>query len=192
MAVLAVVGLHRAVFAILLESCMATGTGPAGIHHATDPGQITFLEFLDLATDRGNAPHDFVARHARVNRHVPLVANLVQIRMTDTAIKNFNLNIVDPDVTPPNRERSQRSRGALRRVGFYASGIVTVACGVSQTWVCTGQPHTALIASGLDYFDPPDFLGSLMALNLYGHKFARVNLFSVVSFHNRPTPPSFA
>ena len=86
MCVLAVVGLHRIMFAILLESCLATGTGPAGIHHATDSGQIAFLKFFDLATDLRHAPHDFVARHARVNRHVPLVANLVQIRMTDTAI----------------------------------------------------------------------------------------------------------
>ncbi len=144
MCVLTVVGEYWTVFAILLESCMATGTGPAGIHHATDRSQITFLEFLDLATDPGHAPHDFVARHARVNCIMPLVANVVQIRMTDATIKDFNLHIANPDVTASNCERTQRRRGALRRVGFYASGVVIVtAVGAPKTWSCSGQASTA-------------------------------------------------
>src|SRR5271170_3712587 len=66
MCVLAVIGEHWTIFAILLESGMATGTGAAGIHQGTDPDQIASLEFLYLATNLGHAPHDFVAWHARV------------------------------------------------------------------------------------------------------------------------------
>src|ERR1035438_2645059 len=157
MCVLAVVGLHRTMFAILFESRMATGTGPAGIHHATDSGQITFLEFLDLTADPGHAPHDFVARHAGVNRHVPLVANLVQIRMTDATIKDFNLHIVNSDVTPLNRERTECSRGARRRIGFYGAGIV-VPVSVPKTWGCSGQTSITQIRATLGYFDPLRFL----------------------------------
>src|SRR6266853_5718857 len=122
-----VVGEHRTPLAILLVACKAIGTTAARIHHATNGGQLTLLECFYLAAHFHHAPNDFVAWHAGVNSVVPLVANLVQVRMAHTTIKYVNLDIVSTNFTPLNREATQRSCSALRRVGTCTDRIVLVA-----------------------------------------------------------------
>src|SRR6266404_1257008 len=136
MFVLTVIGENWTIFAILLEASTATGAVTAGIDHATHGSQITLFEFLNLATYFRHTTHDFVTWHARVNSIVPLVANLVQIRMTDAAIKYLDLDIVSTNFTSLNREGTQRSRGALRRVGTSADRMVLVAHWVTQPCAC--------------------------------------------------------
>src|SRR5262252_8319090 len=81
----------------LLLSSLAVGTRTIRVDHATDRSQIARLEFLDGSADFGDAPHNFVARDTGIyGRHefFPLVANLVQIGMTDPTKENFNLHVV--------------------------------------------------------------------------------------------------
>src|SRR5205085_352525 len=74
MFVLAVVSEDRPVVAKLLEMLPAIVTGPAGIDHATDRGQLAFAEFFHVAPDFDDTSDDFVAGHARILGPAPLAA----------------------------------------------------------------------------------------------------------------------
>jgi hypothetical protein len=105
----------------------------------------------------------------------------MQIRMTNTAIKDCDLDIAGANLPPPNREGTQRGSRALCGVGFYASGFMILAAfGWFKTWSCVGQPSTASIGSVLRYFGRPGLLGPLMSFNLHFHKFWRVNWFRLL------------
>ncbi len=87
----------------LLKPRFALRTGAVRIHHASDRGEVTGLELGDRRASLGDAADDLVARDARVDgRHhaAPLVANLMEIGVTDTAEKNFDLDIVFGGIAP--------------------------------------------------------------------------------------------
>src|SRR5450756_2342557 len=81
-----VVGKGRAFFAELFEVVLAVFTSAAGIHHATDAGDVAFLEFLDVRADFHDASDDFVTGHARVGGALPFIAGDMHVRVTDAAI----------------------------------------------------------------------------------------------------------
>src|SRR5579859_7879548 len=124
-------------FAILLVPSSATGAGAARIHHTPHGCQLPLFEFLNLAPDLLHAPHDFVTRNAGVNSIVPFVANLMQIRMTNTTIKDVDLDIVIPNLPALNREGTQRGRRVLRRIGAHANWIMIVAYTAVRTCAST-------------------------------------------------------
>jgi hypothetical protein len=116
-AVRAIVGPGGKVFAMLFESFPAGFTVQAPLDHAAEAGQITFLELSDRVTYRGYATEDFVSWNTRidcsirVDQTIPTPASRVQIRMTNSAIKDVDANVIGAKVTPLERER-------LKRVGL--------------------------------------------------------------------------
>ena len=81
-----IVGEGRAVLAELFEVVLAVFAGAAGIHQATDGGDVAFLEFLDVRANFHDASDDFVAGHARVGGAMPFVAGDMHVRVADAAI----------------------------------------------------------------------------------------------------------
>ena len=65
--VLAIVGEHRELFAVLFKSFAAASTNSAGPYHAANGAEVTLFEFLDGATRLHDAPHDFMAGYAGIN-----------------------------------------------------------------------------------------------------------------------------
>ncbi len=105
----AVVGENgAAIFAELFEAVLATFAGAAGIHHATDGGDIAFLEFFNMRAGLHDPPDDFVAGHARISGAAPFIAGGVQIGMADAAVKNLDLNIVRAGIATLKVERRER------------------------------------------------------------------------------------
>jgi hypothetical protein len=103
--------------------------------------------------------------------------------MTNTAIKDFDLDIADADLSTPNREGIQGGSRALGGVGFYAHDFMIVAAfGWFKMRSCAGQPSTASIGSVLHSFFWPGLLGPLMSFNLRFHKFSGANWFRMLVF----------
>jgi len=73
---------------------MAARAGPARIHHAADSRKITFLKLRDAGTGFHDTAHDFVAWHAWVNRVVPFIPGLMDIRVADATIQDVDLNVL--------------------------------------------------------------------------------------------------
>jgi len=116
--VLAVISEDGEMLAELLVARQAACAGAARIHHTTNRRHIAFLEFFDFASGLHDSADDLVARYARINSIVPFVTNLVQIRMANPAIKNFDLHVVRTDIAALNRERRQGRSPALGRICF--------------------------------------------------------------------------
>jgi hypothetical protein len=55
----------------LFMSRLAVRAGAAGIYHRSHRGKVAGLEFRDAVANTGDAAHDFVTRHARINCVVP-------------------------------------------------------------------------------------------------------------------------
>src|SRR6185437_7914105 len=106
-----VVSAHKANFAILLQPVAAARTGAAGIHYAPDARKIAGFKTFHLLSYVRHAPDDLMSRHAGINGVLPLVAHRVQIRVADSAIKNFNLNIAWPGFPALEGKRGQRGFG---------------------------------------------------------------------------------
>ena len=98
----AVTGKGRAFFGKLFEAVLAAFAFAARIHHATDAGNVAFLELFDVRTHFGYASDDFMAGHARIRGAMPLVADDVQIRMADAAKKNLDLHVVRAGIAALN------------------------------------------------------------------------------------------
>jgi hypothetical protein len=65
----------------------------ARIHHAPHRGQVTWFEFGDAIARALNAADNLMARHAGINGVVPFIPDMVQVRVADPAVENFNFNI---------------------------------------------------------------------------------------------------
>src|SRR5437667_9847007 len=72
------------------------------------------LNFVNVATRFDHAPDDLVSGHAWIRRKAPLISRDMQVRVADSAKKNFNLHISRCRLAPFERERLQR---LVRRVG---------------------------------------------------------------------------
>jgi hypothetical protein len=117
----AVEGKDRAFFAELFEVVLAAFTNAAGIHHATDAGDVAFLELLDARADFRDASDDFMAGHAGISGAMPFVADGMHVRVTDAAIENLDLHVVLAGITALKVEWRERRRGALGcvSIGFH-------------------------------------------------------------------------
>ncbi len=94
------------VWAELLEARLALGAGAVRVHHAADCSEVAGLELGDRGADLGDAADDFVAGNAGIDggHHVaPLVADLVEIGVTDAAVQNFDLYVVFGWIAPRDR-----------------------------------------------------------------------------------------
>src|SRR4051812_35189793 len=87
----------------LFESVFAFPARAIRIDHATNGSDVTGLELRHRRADLGNAAEDLVSGDARISGGhvvVPLVANLVEIRVADTAKEDFNLYIGGSRLAP--------------------------------------------------------------------------------------------
>src|SRR2546425_2800137 len=77
-------------FAVLLQACLATRAHPAGIHETADSGKLADFEPFHLGSDACHAPDNFVAGDHGKNRATPLVPRLMNVRVTDSTVKDFD------------------------------------------------------------------------------------------------------
>jgi hypothetical protein len=81
------------VVAVLLEAGLAVRTRAARVNHATDGGMVADFMLGDLGSNFGYAADNLVARDARVDRILPLIARLVNVGVTDATKEDLNLDI---------------------------------------------------------------------------------------------------
>ncbi len=117
-AVLAVVGADEAVLAVLLEAFRAARAGAAGVDQTADADQLADLEARHLRANRGDAAHDFVARHHREDRVAPFVARLVQIGVADAAVQHVDLDVEFAQVARLEFERGEFGFRVLCGIGM--------------------------------------------------------------------------
>src|SRR2546422_245879 len=87
-------------FAVLLQACLTALAHSAGIHETADTGQLTDFEAFHLGSDACHAPDNFVAGDHGINRAAPLVPRLMNVRVTDAAVEDFDQYIVWTRITP--------------------------------------------------------------------------------------------
>jgi len=86
----------------LFKSSLTLRTGSVGVYHAADRGEIAGLKFLNLSADLGDAAYNLVAGNTGIDRRhcfIPLVADLMQVGVANSAEENFDLNVVLGRVT---------------------------------------------------------------------------------------------
>src|SRR5208283_712941 len=107
----------------LLIAGQALGAGSVGIDHAADGSEVAGLEPGDCGADLGNAADDLVSGYAGVDgghETAPLVADLVEIGVTDAAEKDFDPYVVFSRVATRDRGGFQRRCRAGSGIGFCA------------------------------------------------------------------------
>lgn len=78
------------------------------VDNTADTDQIARRMFFYLITNGYHTPHNFMTRHAGVNRPRPLGTDLVDIGMADATVSDFNFDIMRSRFTPGNIHRFQR------------------------------------------------------------------------------------
>ena len=117
-AIVGVVGVGRALVAILLEPAKARLAAPAGIDHAADPHGVACLELRHLGADASDAADDLMARDHGIDRAAPVVAGVVDVGVADAAIENVDHDVVGARIAPlepPGREPLLRGVGGPAR-----------------------------------------------------------------------------
>jgi hypothetical protein len=94
----------------LLETRLTLVTVAVGVNQAADCSKVAGLELGDCRAYVGNTADDLVSGNAWIDsgHHAPLVTDLVEVRVTDTTEKNFDLNVVFAGIAP--RDRGGRKR----------------------------------------------------------------------------------
>ena len=116
------VGLRRAVLTVLLVALRAGGARTAAVHQAPHANEVADLVRGDLGPDRGDAAHDFMARHQRIRGHAPVVVSEVDVGVTDPAIGDVDRDVPGTDMTARDRERFEI---LVRALGSKSRGVVT-------------------------------------------------------------------
>lgn len=107
--VFAVIRHDRALVTELLFSCPTRFTLAAGIHKASNANPIIDLELGYLCTDLGDDAGNFMTGDHRIHARGPLVSSIVDIRMTNTGVGDFNQDVIRADCTPCNGATFERS-----------------------------------------------------------------------------------
>ena len=86
----------------LLESTLALEAVTVGVNHAADCSNVAWLEFGDCRADLSDTADDLMSRNAWVDsgHRTPFATDLVEVRVADTAEKDFNLNVVFARIAP--------------------------------------------------------------------------------------------
>ena|SRR3954447_4106279 len=84
------------VWAELLESILALVAVAIRINHAANCSNVTWLEPGDCRANLGDAANDLMSRNAWIDsgRRAPFATDSMKVRMTYTAEKDFDLNIM--------------------------------------------------------------------------------------------------
>ncbi len=94
MAVFVVVGLCHAVFAIYFQAQAARLTVAAGVYNCSNSDHIADLESSYILSHTGDTTDDLVPWDHRIGAEAPFVASLMNIGMTNAAVKDVYHNIV--------------------------------------------------------------------------------------------------
>src|SRR2546426_12118503 len=100
-------------FAVLLQACLAARAHSAGINETADSGKLADFESLHLGSDACHASDNFVAGDHGKNRATPLVSCLMNVRVTDSAVENFDQHIVGTRFAPLKVEWFENRRRTL-------------------------------------------------------------------------------
>src|SRR5699024_6090894 len=98
--VFAVIRHDRALTTELLFSSPTRFTPAARIHNTTNANPIAELELAHLCADFGDDAGKFVAGDDGIHARRALVSRIVDIRMTDTGVGDFNQEVIMADSTP--------------------------------------------------------------------------------------------
>src|SRR5689334_23662288 len=93
----------------LLESILALVAVAVRINHAANCSNISWLEPGDCRANLGDAANDLMSRNAWIDcrRRTPFATDSVKVRMTYTAEKDFDLNVVVIWIASRDRHRSK-------------------------------------------------------------------------------------
>src|SRR5262245_51255596 len=80
--------------AVLFHLTHTVLTLPATVDHDAHAGDVGRFEFLHLVAHLHHAADDLVTRHHGIDRASPFIPHLVNIGVTDPAIKDLDLHIV--------------------------------------------------------------------------------------------------
>jgi hypothetical protein len=97
-ALVSIVGAGHTFITVLLFAGGTVLTDAAGVYEAAYTCQITYFKFPDMVTDLDYAPYDLMARDHRIDRAAPLIADLMYIRVADTAVQDIYLYVVCSDL----------------------------------------------------------------------------------------------
>src|SRR5262245_50503047 len=103
------------IVAELLKASLALGAGSVGVDQAPDRGEVAGLEFRDRGADLGDTADDLMARNTGIDGGHdagPLVTDLMEIGMADTAKEDFDLYVGFSGIAPRNRGGGKRRRRA--------------------------------------------------------------------------------
>jgi hypothetical protein len=91
--------------AVLLKTVPALRAVAVGVNQAAYCSNIAGLKLGDCGADLGDTTDDLVSWNAWIDsgHRAPLVTDLVEVRMTDTAEKDFDLNVTFARITPRDR-----------------------------------------------------------------------------------------
>src|SRR5207249_2910703 len=90
----------------------------AAVDETADADGVAGLESGHVAADRRHMTDDLVARHAGVDRPLPLRADLVEVGMADAAISDVDLDVARAGLAPLDGDRLQRLVGGVGAIGF--------------------------------------------------------------------------
>jgi hypothetical protein len=93
----------------LLESILALVAVTVRVNHAANCSNVTWLEPGDCRANLGDAANDLMSRNAWIDsgRRAPFATDSVKVRMTYTAEKDFDLNVVVIRLSSRDRHRSK-------------------------------------------------------------------------------------
>jgi hypothetical protein len=94
----------------LLETGLALVAVAVGVNQTADCSKVSGPELGDCGADLGDTTYDLVSGNAWIDswHRAPLITDLVEVRVTDTAEKYFDMNIVFARITPRDRCRGKR------------------------------------------------------------------------------------
>lgn len=103
-AILTVISLDIAFFAVLLQPLFAGVAFATRIDHTADARQIAGFKFGHLVAHRRNTANDFMAWHQRILTEAPVVTGLMEIGVTHAAIEDLQRHVIGARGTAFNLE----------------------------------------------------------------------------------------
>ena len=104
----------------LLETGLAFGTVAVGVNHAADCSNVAGLKFGDCRADLNDTADDLMSGNAWIDsgHRTPLATDCVEVRVADTAEKDFDLNVVFARISPRDRHGDKRRFRTRSRIGL--------------------------------------------------------------------------
>jgi hypothetical protein len=104
----------------LLETSLALGAVTIGVNQAADCGKVAGHELGDCGPDFGDTADDLMSGNAWIDSwyRTPLVTNGVEVRVADTAEKDFDLNVMFARIAPGDGGGGKRRTRAGSKVGL--------------------------------------------------------------------------